>query len=398
MTGAATQTTGSIAPKGEGVKLCGLSRDEAEEAKLIFQLSEEQPEIYEAFRNGEISLLDALRQQRSAAKKIDAKLSETFSDLRTIGWKPVYKLDYFRRIITAGFNRATFAKAFVLFQLVADLGPITVRGAMYRGVHAGIYSGTGDDSYQNAQIIILKLRRAGILPYSKISDSTRRRLKPSSWSGLADFMETAKESYRKDLWAKQPDYIEFFVEKDAMAGVLEPATEEYDVVLNIVRGGCSETLLYNIAEQWNEIEKPIAAYYFGDHDPSGLLIEQDIRKRLAGFCKRPFTWHRLGVTTEQFTDPDILGFPIKRPPNPTPRNMKAWHTRNDPYIARYGDRCVEVDALSPDVARQLVKDAIESHIDRREWDKLKQVEELEKESAAKLPQLFKKGGLFNKYR
>jgi hypothetical protein len=50
------------------------------------------------------------------------------------------------------------------------------------------------------------------------------------------------------------------------------------------------------------------------------------------------------------------------------------------YLARYGNRCVEVDALPPGKIRARVRRAIESHIDDVEWEALKQTEELERET------------------
>jgi hypothetical protein len=85
--------------------------------------------------------------------------------------------------------------------------------------------------------------------------------KPSSWSGLADFAGSVTYAYRKDLWARQNDYIEIFVEKDAMSGVIRPITREYDVKLNPIRGFGSETFLWSIAEESKQIEKPIFVYF-----------------------------------------------------------------------------------------------------------------------------------------
>ncbi len=214
-------------------------------------------------------------------------------------------------IVAAGFNRACLAAAFVLTQLALQLQPITVRGLMYRAQAAGLYPSTSQKFYEQTARIVLKLRRAGIISYSWIVDSTRRRLKPSSWSGLNDFAETATRSYRKDLWARQRDYVEVFTEKDAMAAVIEPITYEYDVHLNVIRGQVSETFVWNVAEAWNEIEKPICAYYLGDHDPSGLRIEASLKSKLYGFCNRMFYWNRLAVTPQDFADLDLLGFPVK---------------------------------------------------------------------------------------
>src|SRR5262245_46466976 len=158
--------------------------------------------------------------------------------------------------------------------------PITLRGLFYRAVSAGVYPDTSQKHYEQCGRIVLKLRRKYVIPYEWIVDSTRRRLKPSSWSGLEDYAETVSAAYRRDLWARQDDYLEFFVEKDAMAGVIQPVTAEYDVHLNVIRGSVSETFAWNIANEWTEIDKPISAYYLGDHDPAGLAIEKNLRDKL----------------------------------------------------------------------------------------------------------------------
>lgn len=289
----------------------------------------------------------------------------------SIQWKPAYEDDFYQDILTAGFNSATIQQAFVLAQIVEELGPITVRGAFYRAVSAGIFPGTDDQYYGAAQRIILKLRRSKCVSYDKIVDSTRRRFRPSCWDGVSDFMETVASAYRLDFWTRQQTHVEVFVEKDAMSGVLQPVTDEYQVHLNVTRGYCSETCMMDIANFWNRIEKPIQAFYLGDHDPAGLDIERDLLSKLKAACPREFLWQRLSVTLEDFVDEDVIGFPVKK---------KAAQKRWQPYVDQYGDRCVEVDAIHPDRIRDRLREAIESNIDLAEWNRLKQVEELERES------------------
>lgn len=219
-----------------------------------------------------------------------------------------------------------------------------------------------------------------------------------------------------------------FVEKDAMAGVLRPVTHEFDVHLNVIRGNCSETFIWSIAEAWEEIEKPIVVYYLGDHDPNGLDIERDLKERLAGFVvdskreyldsigmgafdarshlamgalkatdperfKRiwsgsedmgdlvenylPFNWHRLAITAEDFDRDDLIGFPVRQ------NASRAWGKRCRDYIDEHGDRCVEVDAIPANEIRARLRRAIESHIDTGAWERLKAVEQAERETIIK---------------
>jgi hypothetical protein len=158
-------------------------------------------------------------------------------------------------------------------------------------------------------------------------------------------------------------------------GVIEPVTEEYDVSLNPIRGQISETFAWNIAELWKRIDKPIYIYYLGDHDPSGLLIESTLRKNLEQFSGRDLHWKRLAVTSEDFANPKIIGFPVKKK-----KDSKKSEAKWKPYVERYGDRCVEVDAISANDIRDRVRATIKAHIDPYEWKRLKEAEELERAS------------------
>jgi hypothetical protein len=277
-------------------------------------------------------------------------------------------------------DRRTRLQEIALVFICAEEEPLSLRRSFYRAVSAGLYPDTSDPFYDTCGERILKLRRLGILPYRWITDSTRRRLKPSSWSGLEDFAETVAHAYRKDLWQRQPDYVEIFVEKDALAGVVEPITEKYDVCLTTLRGNCSETMIYRIAEIFREIKKPIYCYYLGDHDVNGLSIDKDFLRRLTGFLGEEHPprlhWQRLAVTGADFrqeSSPGVfeyLGFKVKRKGKPG-----VWQ----PYLDQYGDRCVEVDAIPSGEIRDRVEKAILNHVDAGQWQFLQEQEARERE-------------------
>ena len=103
----------------------------------------------------------------------------TLREVADFGFKPTLTRETYQNIVDAGFNRATLGAAFVLTQLALECEPITVRGLMYRAHAAGLFPSTSLKFYQQTARVVLKLRRAGIVPYTWIVDSTRRRLKPS---------------------------------------------------------------------------------------------------------------------------------------------------------------------------------------------------------------------------
>jgi hypothetical protein len=295
-----------------------------------------------------------------------------FAELSKIGWTSTYTDEFYENIIEAGFNRATVKQAFVLAQIVEELGPITVRGAFYRAVSAGIYPNTDKKHYGAAQRAILKLRRKNCVSWSKVVDGTRHRDRPSCWNGVSDFMETVQEAYRRDFWTRQPFHIELFSEKDAMSGILRPVTRKFQVYLNTIRGQVSETMVQEIGVDWSRIKKPIIVFYLGDHDPDGIGIEKCLKRKLESYCGRPVhQWRRLAIDSTDFADPGLKGFAVKKR-----GHSKKWQ----PYLEQHGDRCLEVDALSPDVIRQRVEDAIKSKIDERAWQRMERVEEVERAS------------------
>src|SRR5262249_14433939 len=86
----------------------------------------------------------------------------------------------------------------------------------------------------------------------------------------------------KDPWQDIPEYVQVWVEKNALIGVLEPVTDEYDVALMSAVGYSSISFLHKTARQLNDLPFPIYIYQFGDLDPSGAqaaeVIERDLRQ------------------------------------------------------------------------------------------------------------------------
>jgi len=233
-------------------------------------------------------------------------------------------------------------------------------------VSAGFYDSTDRANYLQLSRVMTTLREAGVVPFSWLVDGVRETLKPSSWSGLADFADTVRDAYRRDFWATLPDSVHVFCEKDAMAGVLEPITREYDVALSVIRGYVSLSFAHRVAEVFDEIDKPIHCYYLGDLDPSGLDLEQDLRGKLKRYCERPFTWQRLGVTVE-----DLDAF------NLYPLAPKQKDRRTAAFLAAGYRQCAELDAIPATALRERLEGAILAHVPAAEWKRLRTVEETE---------------------
>jgi hypothetical protein len=76
------------------------------------------------------------------------------------------------------------------------------------------------------------MRLGGEIPFAWITDSTRWMRKPRTYSSIADMLERTV-IYRRALRDSSPVYVEIWLEKDALAGVLYDVTAVYDVPLTL---------------------------------------------------------------------------------------------------------------------------------------------------------------------
>jgi hypothetical protein len=135
----------------------------------------------------------------------------------------------------------------------------------------------------------------------------------------------------------------------------------------------SLSALHRVGVLWRQIEKPIYAYYLGDHDPSGLQIELVAREKLAQYSGREVTWQRLGVLPEDFETFDLLRLaPKKKDPN-----LRRF------YALGFRD-CAELDAIPAPDLRARLRAAINRHIPADEWARLQRLEDLEKQTVERV--------------
>jgi hypothetical protein len=215
------------------------------------------------------------------------------------------------------------------------------------------------------------MRRAGSLPYSWLADNTRRQRKPDTFRSVEHALKETARFYRKDLWIDADAYVEVWLEKDALSGVVYPITSMYDVPLMVARGYASLSFLHSAAEYMNSLDVPTYIYHLGDHDPSGVNAGEKIEETLIELAPdADITFERLAVTQEQ-----IAAWSL--PTRPT----KASDTRAKKFGS---DFSVELDAIEPSELRDLVRVAIEKHLPRKQFEILKAAEASEREIISKL--------------
>jgi hypothetical protein len=249
--------------------------------------------------------------------------------------------------------------------------PLTVRQVYYQLATVGLVP-LSQQGYRRAARLLLKVRLEGIIPWTHFADRTRHAIGTAQWDGPAHFAKSVAVQYRRDMWRTQPEHVEIWLEKDALSGFFEETTRAYCVPLYPMRGYSSATFVHEGAEALNRIRKPKFIYYFGDHDPSGLDLERDLKEKLADFGAE-FTFARVAITLA-----DVKTFGLRA------LAAKPSDARTARYTARHGAATIELDALPPDELRKRITDCIMRHVDRDEWERLQRVETIEKGSIVNL--------------
>lgn len=262
----------------------------------------------------------------------------------------------------------------ILSEYEAEGYILTLRQLYYQLVSRDIIPNRQKE-YAKLSILLKKGRMGGEVDWSIIEDRIRQPYLPYWVKDISDAMEDMINQYRLDRMVSQDVYIELWVEKDALSGVLRPIAADYHINLMVNRGYSSCSAMYDAGNRIKaHADKECYILYLGDHDPSGLDMDRDIQDRLAEFNAEVHV-ERLGLTSAQVQQ-------YNPPPNPA----KFKDPRAKAYIAKFGETSWEVDALNPRTLHRLIRDRIESLID---VDKYKAQIEREKKDKETMRNLIK---------
>lgn len=244
-----------------------------------------------------------------------------------------------------------------LHAIVEELRPATVRQVFYQCTVRGLVEKT-ENAYKRVAQTLADMRKAGAMPYEWLADATRWQRRPRSANSLAAAIAECARLYRRDALTRADRYVEVWLEKEALAGVVNDATGEYDVPLMTARGFASLTFLHSAAMAVKHEPRPATIYHLGDYDPSGQCAARTIKNTLLEMSGRDdMEFVQLGVTPEQILEWSLPSRPTKRDGN---THAKGWE----------GDS-VELDAIHPEALRKLVRDALAHHLPQGELQALR---------------------------
>lgn len=234
--------------------------------------------------------------------------------------------------------------------------------------------------YRHVQDRIVKLRRSGAIPYSWISDATRRGYFTSTYSSAADFLSRMKGLYRADLWADASVYCEVWTESRSIAGVIQDDCRELAVSLYPAGGFTSISLAYQAADYINATNdgRDVVIFYLGDHDPAGVLIDVALERELRTHLKRRIhlTFERLAITPEQIVAYDL------------PTKPRKAGDRRSPGVAE----TVEAEAMPAGIMRDILRAQIEALLPVDALEVARLAEESERQHIERVAEMLEWGG------
>ena len=229
-------------------------------------------------------------------------------------------------------------------------------------------------SYKRLGNIVNDARLAGLIDWESIEDRTRAVVSPSHWDNPTDIVAACAQSFRRDKWIGQAYRPEVWIEKEALAGVVEGVCRELDIPFLSCRGYTSQSEMWSSAMRLKAFaktsgQKPVILH-FGDHDPSGIDMTRDITDRLRTFMGG-LELRRLALNMPQVEQ-------YKPPPNPA----KVTDSRFESYRQNFGGDSWELDALEPSVLVALIRDTVQSLRDDAKWNAAVEEEARDRKSLA----------------
>jgi len=245
--------------------------------------------------------------------------------------------------------------------------PVTLRQLFYRLVATGSIPNTVA-AYKMLSRTTAEARRQGWFP--PLIDRTRLVHQPLSFSSPAQATDYLHAIYRRDRTQGQRYNIFIGVEK---AGILEQLYSwfsPYGVPILALGGYASQSFCDEVLAHIQADGRPAVLIYAGDFDPSGLDIERDFLQRTPYFDYSI----RVALSWQQVLQYDL-------PPQP------GKHT--DPRAASFSRRHgklvqVELDALPPDILRQLYQAAFFDWWDNAAYESVLAQEKVDRQLLARL--------------
>lgn len=268
---------------------------------------------------------------------------------------------------------------------------LTLRQIYYQLVAAMIID-NNIKAYKRLSEYLVRARETGDVDDTHIEDRARyiiggdcdKEDPDMVYANAEEAFRNCWQYYARPMWEGQPEYVEVWIEKDALSRIVADVAEQWGVMTCVAKGYSSYTFINTAATRimracWQNktVDDLLVAekirtpkiLYFGDFDASGEDMVRDLGVRLEryGLVDGSTSVQKIALNREQIDQYHLPTAPAKGTDNRTKK-----------FIEKHGDEVVELDSLDPDVLKALVQGAIVAHIDPEIWENMASESERER--------------------
>ncbi len=268
-------------------------------------------------------------------------------------------------------NRLRASDVLSVFEELKPWWPITERQLYYRLISSKCLTaphwqkfGNPERGQVNVYAVIgplLKwMRIEDLLPWNAVADENRTLTRKRGFTNPEHFIEHELRNfmcgYSRCVAAEQSNWVEIWLEKQALLNIVEPVADEYCRRVMCCRGYNSVTFqadFYQRAEEAKMMGLQPVVLYFGDWDPSGTnMLLAAIQTLQEDLGLNGVEYYRCGINPEHFDQLSADPIPLKQ-----------TDTRSKQFIKEHGRTCYELDALHPLQLQELVRGSIRRFTD-----------------------------------
>lgn len=241
-----------------------------------------------------------------------------------------------------------------------DYWPLTGRHEGYQLVEHKGYEKEDEATFDDAEYVILRGRRAGMIPWEAIDDGRSDESSLPTWETTGEFLEAAPGWYSQDLLSDQDTAIEIFVEAAGMVSQSSAVAHRFTIPVLTSSGYRTTSAVHALAlralTRFRKEGRSTTGLLVGDLDSDGLSAIDSTADD---------AWAFVADMSSAALAEQVLRFEIVAL---TPEQVDAYDIETKPgnKIIRRGDYrgpAVQLEALdAPDFA-EILTGAIEDRID-----------------------------------
>lgn len=254
----------------------------------------------------------------------------------------------------------------IIEEMQAQGYTLTLRQLYYQFVQRN-WIANEEREYKRLGRLVTHARESGVMDWYAIEDRGRGAYGANPEEDPAEVLNGVEEGLKFDQWERQDNYVEVWVEKQALEGVISRPCDRRDVTYMACKGYLSASEAWRAGLRFADAlrdGKTATLIHLADHDPSGLNMTDDNRSRLRLFAEdRGIEVRRIALNMDQVEQ-------YGPPPNPA----KESDSRAAAYVREYGHNSWELDALEPSVLDELIGGVIDEYRDMDVWRQVKEEE------------------------